>query len=162
MFGSIFSTALGWAGGNQLRLFAGLAVLISAAAFAAGVYLHIRGLHGQIDVLQKEKTQLTADNMVLQQNVQIAKDNLAKVVQANSENYSTIQKLVADRAQSQQAIAELARAATDNKRAADVMNSTLAKLTADPKNDGPVAPALRETIRQIQQNRTSLQNRGKK
>ena len=58
-----------------------------------------------------------------------------------------------ERAPAQRAIGALAASELSNKNTILKLNEKLAKMITDPSNDGPVAPALKETVRDIQNSR---------
>lgn len=133
-----------------------ISVLLLVAALAVvGTYislknLEIRSLNKQVTELHASNAKLTVDNTQLIENNKVLKANQKILTDANQVNQDTIQKLLNERAQSKQAIANLAAANQRGNEALDRLGKKIDDMLKDPQNDGLVAPILRETINQIQ------------
>ena len=135
---------------NQMKLVV-TAVLAGAVIVAAiGAYFYIGSLNSKIDGLETEKAALISSNKILQSNNDILKENSQRFATANESNLSTVKALINDRAVSQKIINDLATAAARDKSQIDGLNTKLQDMLKDPKNDGTLAPVLKETIRNIQ------------
>jgi Tfp pilus assembly protein PilN len=108
-------------------------------------------MQNTITELTAEKAQLIANEVVLRSNIDTVKANLKAEREANAANMATIDKLLEDRKDAQQQIKKLADLKAKNKRASDALNKNVEEmLKKDPKNNGPLSPVLKETIRGIQ------------
>jgi hypothetical protein len=136
-------------GGAQIRL----AIAAVVITIAAGVAYYIHYQSGKIETLQTEKAELQTNNKTLIDNNAILKSNLAQLNTVNDTNAQTIQSLLTERVSAQKAITALANASAANKQVISGLNKRLADIIKDPKNDGVLAPVLRETIRDIQDTR---------
>lgn len=138
----------------ELLFGGGLTTKIAMVALAAGFalstfgYVHKTGelvlAEHKNTTLEKQVQQLTADNTQLKANV----DTITKVNQVNVE---TNNKLLAERKDAQAAISNLAKQKQVTSQKLDEANKKIDEMLKDPKNDGPVAPVLRETIRSIEE-----------
>lgn len=146
---SILSTAFDFIGGSKLKLIA--ATIFVVALIACGIYVKMLQ-RDIVDLTQQNKT-LEINNTVLTGSVETLKHNQQTMLDVNDENQKTIKKLIAERQQAQKAIDDLARARESDKKALNEFKTKLEELLKDPKNDGIVSPALRETIRNIQNSR---------
>lgn len=81
------------------------------------------------------------------------RSRIEALTEANDTNLKTIEKLKKERADAVAAIAALAASTENNKKLIAELTAKLRDLLKDPKNDGPVANVLRETIKEIQKNR---------
>jgi hypothetical protein len=100
--------------------------------------------------LYEHYQQLEADNAQLVINNATLKSNVTTLEGANATDAQTIEGLKADHAAAEKVVGELAKQAEQNRQALAATQATLDKLAKDPKNNGVVAPDLRETIRSIQ------------
>lgn len=133
-----------------LRTIAIFAIVASIVATIAGVFFKLSSMASQISSLQEEKTQLVASNTALQQNVEVLKGNIITIQDANTANLKTIQALLKERKDAQAAINLLASTQKADRQHLENLNRQLESLSKDPKNNGLVAPVLKETIRGIQ------------
>lgn len=104
----------------------------------------------KIGKLEVKNGELTADNTTLKSNNAILKGNLSAAEEANKTTIEANRQLLKERQDAQTAIDNLAK---DKKKALDnlaVANKKIDDMLKDPKNNGSVAPVLRETIRDIQ------------
>ena len=149
---------------NALGLIAGvgmskfkLAVIVFLAAFllttVLGAALYVRNLRSSVETLEKEKAELVASNSVLKDNNDVLRDNMKKLATANHTNYLTAQSLIKDKEAATKAISNLAAMRTADKAGYDRLTKKLEEMLKDPRNDGPVAPVLREVMREIQKER---------
>jgi cell division protein FtsB len=151
---SLLSGALGLAGGSQLKLIAvvvGAGLLITAVG---GGLLYVHNLKSTVQKQEAQIVQLKTDNAILTDNNAVLKDNMKKLATANFTNWQTAQSLIADREKASTAISNLAAASLHDKKTLDRLNQKITDMLKDPKNDGAVAPVLREIIREIQKERT--------
>jgi hypothetical protein len=136
-----------------IKTYANFIILGALVAGAIGLYFYISSLKGQVDSLTKENISLTTNNKILQKNNEILKDNSIKFAKANEVNASTVKSLLAERQDSIKLIADLALSKQKNLEQIATLNSDIDAMIKDPKNDGPVAPVLKETVRAIQNSR---------
>lgn len=136
--------------GGSLKMIAIFAIVASIIATVAGVFFKLSSMSSQISALQEEKTQLVASNTALQQNVDVLKGNIKTIQDANSANLKTIQALLKERKDAQAALNMLASTQKADRQNLDNLLKQLDSLKQDPKNNGLVAPVLKETIRGIQ------------
>ena len=135
---------------NPRAAFTGM--LIGAALlFGAGVYFKIHSMQNTIDGLTEKNTILETNNSTLQKNIDIVNGNLSIVTRANKSNLETIADLQRERDLSQKQIDILSAKITTSKQERQKLDARLTLLLKDPKNNGTVAPALKDTIRNIQQ-----------
>lgn len=129
-------------------------ILIAVALTAGGIFVysyHSRGV--KIDALHVEKGKLEETNANLLAQIEGLRSRIDTLTEANDTNLKTIEKLKKERADAAAAIASLAASTENNKKLVAELTAKLQALLKDPKNDGPVANVLRETIKEIQKNR---------
>ena len=137
-------------GANPVSLQIKAALIGAAIVAAAGCIFYVHRRNVNIATLETEKSQLIANNKVLVENNKILKDNVNQILDANATTNKTVASLVAERQDATKAIANLAAATANDKQTIASLKQNLTDLIKDPKNDGLVAPALRETVRRIQ------------
>ena len=140
-------------GGSQVKATVAVVAVALVLAAVGGVVWKFNSMSHEIDKLEQDKSGLMASNKILQQNVETVKENIKTVSESNAENLKTIKALMDERAPAQRAIGALAASELSNKNTILKLNEKLAKMITDPSNDGPVAPALKETVRDIQNSR---------
>jgi cell division protein FtsB len=154
---SILDFASGITGANPVqsaKLVVG-GLIIGAVLLGGGLLAwKYHSLTSEIESLTKDNGILTSNNKILQENNNVIKANMATLVDANKVNAATAQALVEERKQSQTAISTLANTTASDKAVIAKLNQKLKDLIKDPTNDGPLAPALRETVRQVQNTRS--------
>lgn len=123
---------------------------------ALGLWLHIRGLKSTITDLTETNNTLVASNKILESNNAVLKQNNETLSSANSTNVETIRQLEEERKKAIDAVKALANANLRNKQTLDRLNAKIEQLLKDPNADGPIAPVLREVIREIQKERDKL------
>lgn len=134
-------------------------LIVTALAFGAivasgiGLYFYVGHLKSQVTTLEETQKTLEENNRILQVNVDTLKGNELKLSTANETNLGTIKSLLAERTLAQKVIDNLAVSDKSNRATIDQLNGHISALIKDPKNDGAVAPVLRETVRDIQTNR---------
>jgi len=135
---------------SQIKL--AIVALICGGLVVAWFFIQSRmaSLSEEIVKLQTEKTALLANGKVLQQNNDILRENISALNSANTTNLSTIQQLLNERSEALKAINNLASATVTDKQTIIKLNKKLEQILSDPKNDGIVSPALRETVREVQ------------
>jgi cell division protein FtsB len=144
----LLSTGLSLAGGSQIKL-----IFLAVAATAilgtvGGTALYVRHLRGEV-------AELETDNRIYKQNNETLKKNVETLDKANTANFNTVQSLIADKAQASKAISQLAAMRQADNARFDRLNGRIQDMLKDPKNDGAVAPVLREVIREVQKARDS-------
>lgn len=128
-------------------------ITIIICVLVGGAYFYVSGLQNKVQKLEADKLLLETNNAVLKDNVEVMRENVKTLATANHENWKTAQALIAERAEAQKAINNLS-VATKNDRAVILkLNKKLDDIIKDPKNDGLVSPALRETVRDVQDTR---------
>lgn len=153
---SLGAGAASFFGGAKVKLIilaiAGTLIVSSAL----GLWLHIRGLKSTISDLTEQNNTLVASNKILESNNAVLKQNNQTLESANSMNVDTIKQLNMERQKAVDAVKALANANLRNKQTLDNLNAKIEQLLKDPNSDGPVAPVLREVIREIQKERDKL------
>ena len=153
---SLGASAVSFFGGAKVKMvilaIAGTLIVSSAL----GLWLHIRGLKSTISDLTETNNTLVASNKILESNNAVLKQNNQTLESANSTNVATIRQLNEERQKAIDAVKALANANLRNKQTLDRLNSKIEELLKDPASDGPVAPVLREVIREIQKERDKL------
>jgi hypothetical protein len=144
-------------GGSQVKLAIIGVVLVVVGLAVAGNFLYINSLKKDIVALEKVKSDLEAANKIFQVNNDILKDNQSKCVAANTVSQNTTKALISERKDATAAITALAAAALSDKETIAKLSAQATSSLTDPKNDGPVAPVLRETVRGIQDSRRVVQ-----
>lgn len=134
----------------KIRLYLIVAALAVGATGIFSAWFYISSLNKKIDALESANSTLTVDNKILLQNTEVLAENLKKMAEANSASEQTVKRLLKERSQAQAAVDKLAAEAAADRKIISNLNKKLDNLLADPKNDGIVSPALRETIRDIQ------------
>ena len=119
------------------------AALVASAGFGVVKSGQLAASRHKVEGLEVKVTQLQTDNAILKKNVET-------ITKVNETNVETNKKLLDERKDAQDAIAELAKQKTANKKKLDAANKRIDELLKDPKNNGTVAPVLRETIKSIQ------------
>lgn len=140
--------------GVGLKFYVGLALVLLLLGYAGYNHFRIGHLESEVASLTKKNTDLVVDNTVLTKNNVVLKDQVAQLSLANSTNYETAKKLVQERETSKTAVAALAANNKRDKEALDRLNAKMIEMLQDPKNDGEVAPVLRELVREIQNQRS--------
>jgi chromosome segregation ATPase len=150
---SIISGVLG-APFGQAKLIVIALALGGIIASGVGLYFYVGHLKSQVATLEVSNKTLEENNKILQVNVDTLKSNQIKLSDANETNLGTIKSLTDERADAQKVIDTLSLAAQSNSANAKKLKQKIADLMKDPKtNDAVVAPVLRETVRDIQNNR---------
>jgi uncharacterized membrane-anchored protein YjiN (DUF445 family) len=134
----------------KIRLYLIVAVVAAGAVGIFAAWWYVGSLNKKLLALESANSALIVDNKILHQNTEVLAENLKKMAEANSTNEQTIKKLIKERSQAQAAIDRLAAESTADRKVISNLNKKLDDLLKDPKNDGIVSPALRETIRDIQ------------
>jgi cell division protein FtsB len=129
-----------------------LGVTLLACGFLAFKY---HSMSASIETLKSEKSVLETNNKIMQANNQVLKENMDALVQANKSTADTTDALIKERSKAQLAINTLASSTVSDKALISNLKQKLADIIKDPANDGTLAPSLRETIRQVQNSRSS-------
>jgi hypothetical protein len=141
----MFPLNLLFGGGIATKIMAGvlLAGLLFTGAKCTYAEHELSNANQQIVVLTKDNATLTVNNATLKANVDKAADANAATVEAN-------RLLLAERAKAQQIIAELSKRGAKSSSDLAAANKKIDDMLKDPKNDGNVAPVLKETLRDLQ------------
>ena len=146
-------TTLGTPLGLKIAAGVVLALVIGFGAYITVQKIEIHGLKKDVAALTEQRNNLDVDNKILKENNGALKDGLKKLATANETNYNTAKSLLDERTKSVIAINNLAIANRLSNEKLDRLNVKIEDMLKDPKNDGPVAPVLREIIREIQKER---------
>jgi uncharacterized protein HemX len=106
--------------------------------------------HSEFIKLQTDNATLTQNNKNLQENNDVITSNLNTCKSANTTNSDTIQQLLKEREDSENAITVLSNQQKSNANTIAGLQKNLNNLSKDKNNDGVLAPDLRETIRGIE------------
>jgi hypothetical protein len=128
--------------------------LIGAVMISA-IWFKISGLNGEITTLNREIEKLTITNVILQQNNSALSGNIKLFSEADSVNRATISALQKERSESFIAIERLASAKRQDVKQLDAVVNKIEASRIDPTTDGPIAPVLKEAIREVQHLRKS-------
>ncbi len=128
-------------------------IIVAVLATVGGTWIYIKTLNSKITDLEKEKKELIVENEIHKENNKVLRDNVKTLAVSNHENWKTAQALIAERSSATKAINNLAAANLREKQALDRLSAKVQKMLEDPKNDGEVAPVLKEVIREIQKER---------
>lgn len=118
-----------------------LNIAIGAAVLIGGLYIYCEW-HDYQEMKQNYST--------LQTNNTTLKNNLNTCVIANSTDNKTITDLLNERSDAKTAVNNLAHQQQSNVATIGALKKKLSDMENDAKNDGPLAPDLRETIRGIE------------
>lgn len=120
----------------------------AAVNIAIGVAVLIGGLY--IYCEWHDYQEMKKNYATLQANDTTLKNNLNTCVAANSTDNKTITDLLNERADAKTAVTTLAQQQQSNVATIGALKKKLSDMEKDAKNDGPLAPDLRETIRGIE------------
>lgn len=149
----MLDTLLSFFGGSKIKLIFITLLVASALTAAASIQLYISSIKDDLVKTRAQVSKLEADNKILQANIDVMRQNMKTLADANQANLDTIQKLIEERSGAQQVIGNLANMTAKDKQTIASLNKRLNDLAKDPKNDGIVSPVLKETIRGVQQSR---------
>jgi cell division protein FtsB len=159
MFGGITATVLGliFGGGKgtKFTVYLMLAVLLGAGGYSGFKAFQAGKLRREVTTLTEKNTSLTVDNTVLKENNAVLKDQVHQLATANFSNYQSAKALTEERSANVIAVQALAANQKRNLDALDRLNKKVEDMIKDPKNDGEVAPVLREIVREIQKERAT-------
>jgi uncharacterized membrane protein len=141
---------------NKIKFISVVIVGTIIITAAIGFWLYVRELKSTIHDLTETNNSLVAANKILESNNAVLQKNNKDLETANSTNVATIRKLNEERQKAIDAVKALANTNLNNKQTLDRLNAKIEELLKDPKSDGPVAPVLREVIREIQKERDKL------
>jgi len=139
--------------GGKVTIFAFIALIVGAGAYIGIQKIEINSLNSQIAELTDKNVGLTVDNTILRENAKVLRDNINTLALANETNYNTARHLLEERGKATQAIANLAAVNRRSAQSLERLNLKIEEMLKDPAADGPVAPVLREIIREIQKER---------
>ena len=117
--------------------------LLFTGAKCTSVQLDLNKANKEVARLSTDNAQLIVNNATLKSNVEKAADANASTVEAN-------RLLLEERSKAQALIAELSKRQQKQKADLAAANKKIDDMVKDPKNEGSVAPVLRETLRDIQ------------
>lgn len=123
--------------------------IIALVLASVGCYFFITQ-RSEIKNLNNKMVSLAEQNEILVKNNGILKQNQIALEDANKQTYAALLALKAERKKAQAAIAEMARERKRTSQAMEELQAKIDEMRKDPNNNGPVAPVLRETIREIQ------------
>jgi hypothetical protein len=135
------------------RLFAATIVLIIVLAPFVLLYSNMSQLRTENKRLIAEANELRAENLTLKHNANVLSGNIDVLQKVNSGNIETIRRLTQERSDSKKAIESLSQRAANDELAINMMSDRIKEMLNNPKNDGEVAPILKETIKAVQQER---------
>ena len=127
--------------------------MVAGGVFGTVHWIDANRLESKIEEVQKDNKEIALDNAILKANNTTLKDNLKKLAEANLITHETAQKLLDERAETQGVIDKLAEQAKKEKQMISKLSAQIDEMLKDPKNEGILAPVLRETIREIQRAR---------
>jgi regulator of replication initiation timing len=118
-------------------------------AVCAAIGFKFFDMYQEIESLQTTNTGLKLSNDILKLNNSSLGERLRLFTEADEQNKSTIAKLQQERADSLAAIERMSKHQTKTNAQLDTV---ILRIESAPSDDnGPVAPVLRETVREIQQ-----------
>lgn len=130
-----------------------LVILTVIIAPYAVLYFNFQKMSKENANLIESKNKIESENSSLKSNVLTLKANVASLQEVNKQNQVTIEKLLAERQDSKKAIENLAQKTASDKASIEMMSARIKELLSDPKNNGELAPVLRETINNVQKMR---------
>lgn len=133
-------------GVSQAKL---IAYAIAGAAIIGFVWW-IVWMVGELGDRAEKITLLEANVKTLETNTDTLRQNYLTCQSANTTNSETIDALIAERDDAQKAIAALAEQKAKDDWYIDHLEDRIGIARRDPSQNGPLAPVLRETIREIQ------------
>lgn len=129
------------------------ALLVAIVAPYAILYNNLENLKNDNKVLIEQKAKVVADNEKLMSNNEVLKSNVTTLKGLNDENQNTIKQLLLERQDAKRAVEALSQKTANDRTTIDMMNNRIKELLNDPKNNGEIAPVLKETINNIQKAR---------
>ena len=120
------------------------AILISLA----GVKFHY--MNQELNSLKIANVKLDMANTILRQNNSSLSGRLKLFSEADAINKATIADLMKEREESLKAIERLSRVKATNNSKLDAVKDKIEVNRNTPNTDGPIAPVLKDTIREIQ------------
>lgn len=137
---------------NQMKLIKSIGVaVIVAVLLVSGVcfYFYHSAMKEKINNLEDKVNILSANNSILTSNNATLKSNLDTTLQTNSNNLSTIDKLLAERKSTIDTIERLAKAEEQSTKKAKELQDAINKSKGDPSKDAPLAPVLYDTLKNL-------------
>ena len=128
-------------------------ILMVIAAPYVVLYTNFQKLLKENAELIASKHKIESENNQLKSNISTLKTNIDNLQTLNTQNQETIEKLLAERQDSKKAIENLAQKTANDKASIEMMSARIKELLIDPRNNGEVAPVLRETINNVQKMR---------
>lgn len=138
---------------GQLKVAVVGAILAALLILVGGTAYKLKSLGAEVDKLTKENVELSNNNKMMATNIDVLNENMMMLADTAMANKMTADSLIKERKSSQQAINTLAESTVADKQTISRLYSKLDDILKDPANDGVVSPALRETIRNIQNSR---------
>lgn len=145
---ALLSLILGGGKGTKISLIILLVALVFGGCFV-GLKIH------EVHSLSKELSDLKVEYAVLQRNNQVLESNQKEIVSANQACTATVKGLTDERAANVVAVKSLAANNKRSKEALDKLEQMIEEMKKDSKNDGPVAPVLKQIVEEIQKQRSS-------
>ena len=131
----------------QAKLIIGVLSGLALMAFIWWIVWMVGELGDRADKI----TALEADVKTLETNTDTLRQNYLTCQSANTTNSETIDSLIAERDDAKAAVEALAAQKAKDDLYIDRLEERIAAARRDPTQNGPLAPVLRETIREIQE-----------
>lgn len=127
-----------------------IAYAIAGAAVIAFVWW-IVWMVGELGDRAEKITQLEGNVKTLETNTDTLRQNYLTCQSANTTNSETIDALIAERDDAKAAVEALAAQKAKDDWYIDRLEERIGAARRDPTQNGPLAPVLRETIRELQE-----------
>lgn len=127
-----------------------IAYAIAGAAVIAFVWW-IVWMVGELGDRAEKITQLEDNVKTLETNTDTLRQNYLTCQSANTTNSETIDSLIAERDDAKAAVEALAAQKAKDDWYIDRLEERIGVARRDPSQNGPLAPVLRETIRELQE-----------
>lgn len=131
----------------QAKLIIGAIAGIAVVAFAWWIVWMV----GELGDRAEKITLLEANVKTLETNTDTLRQNYLTCQSANSTNSETIESLITERDDAKKAIEALAIQKAKDDWYIDQLEDRIGIARRDPSQNGPLAPVLRETIRELQE-----------
>lgn len=138
---------------GQLKVAVVGAILAALLILVGGTAYKLKSLNSEVNRLTEENTELVNNNKMLAINIEVVNENMMLLADTSLANQVTAKNLIKERGEAQKAINTLAASTVADKQTISKLYSRLDDILKDSANDGTLSPALRETIRNIQNSR---------
>lgn len=154
LLSGIKDVAAGAASASVMKwVYIGAGVVVLSAFLGIGGYAW--SMKAQAEDLNKQIGPLIASNEILEANNKNLKATNLNLQSANETNLQTINALLKERDQAKQILEAVAKMEKLSKASNQKVAQALTELNKDPSTDGPIAPVLKEVMRQLQTQRGS-------